>query len=178
MAELTTVARPYAEAAFRSAVEAVDLPRFSRVLKVIGVAAATPAAISVLGNPKVAAGEKAELLLSVAGNDVPQALKNLLAALIENQRASLLPHISDHFERLQREHDGVAKAIITSAFPLSEADKASLVEGLSKKYGRRIEAEVRIDESLIGGARIQVGDDVIHASVRDTLEKMAISLAQ
>lgn len=178
MAELTTVARPYAEAAFRSAVEAVDLARYSSVLRVIGVAAATPSATSVLGNPKVAATQKADLLLSVAGNDVPQTLKNLLAALIENQRASLLPFISEHFERLQREHEGVAKAIITSAFPLAEADKASLVEGLAKKYGRRIEAEVRVDESLIGGARIQVGDDVIHASVRDTLEKMAISLAQ
>ena len=177
MAELTTVARPYAEAAFRSAVEESDLARYSRVLTAMGLAASSPSAVGVLGNPRVAAAEKAELLLSVAGGEVPQTLKNLLATLIDGQRASLLPFISEHFERLQREHDGVAKAVITSAFPLADADKASLVEGLAKKYGRRIEAEVRVDASLIGGARIQVGDDVIHASVRDTLEKMAISLA-
>ena len=79
---------------------------------------------------------------------------------------------------LQREHDGVVKAVITSAFPLSDTDKASLVEGLAKKYGKRVEAEVKVDASLIGGARVQVGDDVIHASVRDTLDKMATALAQ
>jgi F-type H+-transporting ATPase subunit delta len=105
-------------------------------------------------------------------------LKNLANTLIENQRATLLPFISEHFARLQREHDGVVKALITSAFALSDADKASLVDGLAKKYGKRVEAEVKIDASLIGGARIQVGDDVIHASVRDTLDKMAIALAQ
>ena len=98
--------------------------------------------------------------------------------MIENQRATLLPFISEHFARLQREHDGVVKAVITSAFALSDADKASLIEGLAKKYGKRVEAEVKVDASLIGGARIQVGDDVIHASVRDTLDKMAIALAQ
>jgi F-type H+-transporting ATPase subunit delta len=60
---------------------------------------------------------------------------------------------------------------------LSDADKASLIDGLARKYGKRVEAEVRVDASLIGGARVQVGDDVIHASVRDTLDKMAIALA-
>ena len=140
--------------------------------------AATADAASLLGNPKVSAKEKAELLFSVAGGDVPDVLKNLVNTLIENQRATLLPFISEHFARLQREHDGVIKALITSAFAFSDAEKTSLVEGLSRKYGKRVEAEVKVDASLIGGARVQVGDDVIHASVRDTLDKMAIALAQ
>jgi F-type H+-transporting ATPase subunit delta len=177
MAELTTVARPYAEAAFRSAVEAKDLAGYADCLKLMGAAAATREAASVLGNPRVSAREKAELLFSVAGREVPETLQNLASALIDNQRASLLPFVSEHFERLQREHEGVVRAVITSAFPLSDADKDSLVESLARKYGKRVEAEVRVDASLIGGARIQVGDDVIHASVRDTLDKMAISLA-
>jgi F-type H+-transporting ATPase subunit delta len=177
MAELTTVARPYAEAAFRASVEANDVAGYGEKLKVFGATMAMPAASSLLGNPKVSAVEKAEFLFSVAGGDVPEVLKNLAKALVENQRATLLPFVSDHFERLQREHDGVVRALITSAFALSDTDKASLVDGLSKKYGKRIEAEVKVDASLIGGARIQVGDDVIHASVRDTLDKMAIALA-
>ncbi len=177
MAELTTVARPYAEAAFRSAVEANDVAGYAANLLTMGAAAATREAASVLGNPKVSAKEKAELLFSVAGGNVPEVLKNLANALIESQRATLLPYISEHFERLQRDHDGVVKAVITSAFALSDADKASLIDGLAKKYGKKVDAEVRIDASLIGGARIQVGDDVIHASVRDTLDKMAILLA-
>jgi len=177
MAELTTIARPYAEAAFRSAVEAGDLAGYADRLQSMGVAAATRDAASVLGNPKVSAPEKAELLFSVAGGNVPETLKNLVSTLVENQRATLLPFISEHFERLQREHDGVVKAVITSAFALNEADKGALMDGLARKYGKKVDAEIRVDASLIGGARIQVGDDVIHASVRDTLDKMAILLA-
>lgn len=178
MAELTTVARPYAEAAFRAAVEAKDVATYADKLARMGIAAGTDAAASVLGNPKVSAKEKADLLLSVAGGSAPDAVKNLVAALIDGQRATLLPFVSEHFARLQRDHDGVVKAVITSAFALSDADKASLVDGLAKKYGKRVDAEVRVDASLIGGARVQVGDDVIHASVRDTLDQMAVALSQ
>jgi F-type H+-transporting ATPase subunit delta len=177
MAELTTVARPYAEAAFRAAVEAKDVTTYSAKLKELGAVAGTREAATFLGNPKVSTQEKANVLFSVSGGHVPDTLQNLTNSLIDNQRATLLPFISEHFERLQRDHDGVVKAVITSAFPLADADKASLVDGLSKRYGMRVEAEIRIDTSLIGGARIQVGDDVIHASVRDTLDQMAAALA-
>ena len=176
MAELTTVARPYAEATFRAAVEAHDVAGYAARLKAIGAAAATDVAASLLGNPRVGAGDKAALLFSVAGGDVPQTVKNLVNALIENQRSALLPFIDEHFERLQRDHEGVVKAVITSAFALGDADHHALVEGLARKYGKRVEVEVRVDASLIGGARVQVGDDVIHASVRDTLDKMATAL--
>lgn len=177
MAELTTIARPYAEAAFRAAVEEKGVAVFSEALKLLGAVAATADAASLLGNPKVSAKEKADLLFAVAGGKMPDTLQNLTNCLIENQRATLLPFISEHFERLQREHDGVVKAVITSAFPLSDVDRVSLVDSLARKYGKLVEAEVRVDASLIGGARVQVGDDVIHASVRDTLDKMAIALA-
>jgi len=176
MAELTTVARPYAEAAFRAAVEAKSVAAFSDKLKQLGAVAATRDAASLLGNPKVSTKEKADVLFSASGGAVPDTLQNLTNSLIDSQRATLLPFISEHFERLQRDHDGVVKAVITSAFPLSEVDKVSLVDGLARKYGKRVEAEVVVDNSLIGGARVQVGDDVIHASVRDTLDKMAASL--
>ena len=177
MAELTTVARPYAEAAFRAGVEANDVAGFSERLQVFGAAAATRDAAGLLGNPKVSSKEKSELLFSVAGGNIPDVLKNLINTLVENQRAILLPFISEHFLRLRREHEGVVKALITSAFALSDVDKNALVDGLARKYGKRVEAEVRVDASLIGGARVQVGDDVIHASVRDTLDKMAIALS-
>ena len=177
MAELITVARPYAEAAFRASVDAKDVAGYGEKLKLFGAAAATREAANLLGNPKVSAEEKADLLFSVAGGNVPDELKNLVNTLVENQRATLLPFISEHFERLQREHDGVVKALITSAFALSDTDKASLIDGLARRYRKRVEAEVKVDASLIGGARVQVGDDVIHASVRDTLDKMAIALA-
>ena len=178
MAELTTVARPYAEAIFRSAVDANDVAGFGGKLKSLGAIAMNGQMASLVGNPNVSAVEKADLMSSVAGGNLPTALANAVLMLIGNGKASLLPFITEHFERLQREHDGVVKATITSAFPMSDADKAGMVDALAKRYGKRVEAEVLVDESLIGGARVQVGDDVIHASVRDTLNKMAQALVQ
>jgi F-type H+-transporting ATPase subunit delta len=177
MAELTTVARPYAEAVFRSAVDAKDVAGFGAKLKSLGAIAANPQMASLVGNPNVSAAEKANMMSSVAGGSVPVALANAVLLLIGNGKASLLPFIAEHFDRLQREHDGVVKATITSAFPMSDADKAGMVDALAK-YGKRVEAVVIVDESLIGGARVQVGDDVVHASVRDTLNKMAQALVQ
>ena len=178
MAELTTVARPYAEAIFRSAVDGNDVVGVGAKLKSFGVIASNPQMASLVGNPNVSSTEKANLMSSVAGGNVPVPLANAVLLLIGNGKASLLPFIAEHFERLQREHDGVVKATITSAFLMSDADKAGMVEALAKKYGKRVEAVVMVDETLIGGARVQVGDDVVHASVRDTLNKMAQSLVQ
>ncbi len=176
MAELTTIARPYAEAVFRASVDAGDVAAYGANVKAMGIAAADAGMASALGNPRLSAAEKAGLLASAVKGQVQAPLANLLAALIENGKAALLPFISEHFDRLQREHDGVVKAIITSAQPLSDADKAGLVDALAKRYGKKVVAEVSVDESLIGGARVQVGDDVVHASVRDTLEQMKHAL--
>ncbi len=176
MAELTTVARPYAEAAFRAAIETNSAVPSGNALKALGVAAVNAQLASMLGNPRVTAAEKAGVLAAAAGGNLSSLLTNLVAMLIDNGKASLLPFISEHFARLQREHDGVIKATITSAFALTEADKAGLVDAIAKKYGKKVEADVKVDASLIGGARVQVGDDVIHASVRDTLDQMKQAL--
>ena len=176
MAELTTVARPYAEAAFRAALEIDAAPQFGNALMALGIAASNAQMASMLGNPKVTSTQKADVLAAATGGAIAPTLANLIAALLENGKASLLPFISEHFERLQREHDGVIKATITSAYPLSEVDKAGLVDALARKYSKKVVADVIVDDSLIGGARVQVGDDVVHASVRDTLDKMKQAL--
>jgi F-type H+-transporting ATPase subunit delta len=175
MAELTTVARPYGEAVFRAAVEAGSVAAFGDALFVLGATAADPQAVALLGNPKVTVAEKAAVLSAPAGA-LAKPVANLLTMLIESGKASLLPFIAEHFAKLQREHEGVVKATITSAMALSDADKAGLVEALGRKYGKRVEAIVVVDQELIGGARVQVGDDVIHASVRDTLDQMKQAL--
>ena len=175
MAELTTVARPYAEAVFRVAVESGSVSAFAETLSALGASAADPQAAALLGNPKVSVAEKASVL-SVAAGTLAPAIANLVTLLIENGKASLLPFVAEHFARLQRNHDGVVKATISSAMALSDADRAGLVDALSRKYGKRVEAVVIVDSELIGGARIQVGDEVIHASVRDTLDQMKQAL--
>jgi len=175
MAELTTVARPYAEAVFRLAVEAGHIAAYGETLTTLGAAASNQHAAALLGNPKVSVEEKAAVLSAPVGN-MPPSIGNLVVLLIEGGKASLLPFVAEHFARLQREHDGVVRATISTAMPLTEADRAGLVDALARKYGKRIDAVVVVDADLIGGARIQVGDEVIHASVRDTLDQMKQAL--
>ncbi len=176
MAELITVARPYAQAAFRSALEANNLAGWADMLQLAAAVAGNTQMAALLGNPKVSTQKKAELFHSITAGKLNDAMKNLVNLLIEDHRAVLLAPISAQFDALMREHDKMLKAHIVSAFPMADADKNDLVQALAKKYGRRVEAEVSIDASLIGGVRIQIGDEVIHASTRDTLDQMAIAL--
>ena len=177
MAEPITVARPYAQAAFRTALEAGDLAGWSDMLQLSAVVVGNPQMSALLANPKVSSSEKVDLFHSVTAGKLNDAMKNLVNLLIEDHRAGLLVPISAKFESLKREHDKVLKAHIVSAFPMSDAEKSDLVGVLAKKYGKTVEAEVSVDSSLIGGVRIQIGDEVIHASARDTLDHMAVALA-
>lgn len=178
MAEIVTVARPYAEAAFKTAVEANELGAFAQRLALVAAIAADPQMRSALGNPKVSAQQKRELFFSVAGERLGEPVKNLVSMLVDNHRAELLPSIAAQFEELKRARENVIHARITSARPLDESQKAELVQALERQYGKKVEAELEIDPELLGGARVQVGDQVIHASVRDALAQMAAALAR
>ena len=176
MAELITVARPYAQATFRTALEAKDLSGWSDMLQLAAAVVGNPHMAALLGNPKVSTKEKIDLFHSVTMEKLNAAMKNLVNMLIEDHRAGLLLPISEQFDALKRNHEKMLKAHIVSAFPMADADKNDLVQALAKKYGRTVEAEVSVDASLIGGVRIQIGDEVIHASTRDTLDQMAVAL--
>jgi F-type H+-transporting ATPase subunit delta len=177
MAELITVARPYAEAAFRAALESKDLAGVSDQLHLAAAVASDAQMSALLSNPKVTAVQKRELFFSVTAGKLGDVVKNLVGMLVDNHRTVLLPLVSEHFEALKNEQESVLHARILSAFPMSDAEKSDLVQSLAKKYGKKVEAEVVVDSSLIGGVNIEIGDEVIHASVRDTLNKMAVSLA-
>jgi len=177
MAEIVTVARPYAEAAFKTAVERNELGAISEALALVAAIAADPQMRSALGNPKVSAQQKKDLFLAVAGARLGEPVQNLVSMLVDNHRAQLLPSISEQFEELKRGRENVLRALITSARPLDEAQKAELVQALERQYGKKVEAELVVDPELLGGARVQVGDQVIHASVRDALAQMAAALA-
>jgi F-type H+-transporting ATPase subunit delta len=177
MAELITVARPYAKATFRTALEAGDLAGWSNMLQLATAVVANPQMSALLSNPKVSSREKVALFHSVTAGKLNDAMKNLVNMLIEDHRAGLLVPISAQFEALKHEHEKVLKARIVSAFPMSDAEKSDLVGVLAKKYGKSVEAEVSVDPALIGGVRIQISDEVIHASARDTLDHMAVALA-
>jgi F-type H+-transporting ATPase subunit delta len=177
MAELITVARPYAEAMFRTAKEVGQLPQFSAALGKMAALASDAQMADVLANPRFSLTTKLDLFKSVMGGESHPTAENLVSMLVESRRAVLLPHIAAHFEALKREHESTLVAIVTSARALSEADVQGLVAAISAKRGKKVVAEVRIDPELIGGVRIQIGDEVLSGSVRDQLNQMAAALA-
>jgi F-type H+-transporting ATPase subunit delta len=178
MAEIATVARPYAEAVFRSALEKGALAAVAESLALVAAIARDEQMHSILLNPKVSAQQKKEIFETVAGGRLDDITKRLLALLVDNHREVLIGSIAEQFEALKHEHEKVLRARITSAQPLSDQQRGDIVSALEKRYGKKIEAELDVDPQLLGGARVQVGDQVIHASVRDALAQMAAALTR
>jgi len=176
MAELTTIARPYAEAAFRLAQEHNAFPAWSQMLGLVSQVAANPQMAAALDNPKLTATDKEALLLKVCGDRLDPLGRNFVRVLIEADRVGVLPQISMLFEGLKDGAEGVAKARIDTAFPLSDGELADIKAALERHFGKKIEATVAVDPELIGGARITVGDTVIDGSVQAKLQAMATHL--
>jgi F-type H+-transporting ATPase subunit delta len=176
MAELITVARPYAEAVFALARETNSLPVWSEMLRVASAVAAEERIRSALDNPRLSPGDKESLLLSICGDRLNAEGRSFLRVLIAAERVGLLAEIRDLFEAMKDEADGVARAKITSAFPIDEGQLAGLKVALQRRFEKKIEASVTVDRALIGGARIVVGDTVIDGSVAGELQTMASHL--
>lgn len=176
MAELVTIARPYAEAVFRVAREAQAFAEWSGALARCAAVVRDPQMAALIADPNVRRDDLERVLLDVCGGDLPEPVRNFLKVLVENGRLGVLPQIADLFEDLRREHENEVEAVITSAFPLTETQTADLVAGLERRFGRRVRVSTQVDPGLIGGARITVGDVVIDGSVAGQLAKMASAL--
>jgi F-type H+-transporting ATPase subunit delta len=176
MAELATVARPYAEAAFKIASEERALPVWGEMLKLSAAVMRDPAMQSAIDNPRLGAPEKESLFLSVVGDKLNAIGKSFIKTLVEADRITLLPQIETMFSDLRNAAEGVAQAQIVSAIALDDAQVADLKAALEKRFGKKIEASVSVDPSLIGGARIVVGDQVVDGSIAGKLAAMAIQL--
>jgi F-type H+-transporting ATPase subunit delta len=176
MAEPTTIARPYAEAAFALAHEANALPVWSSMLRYVSGVVTDPAMAKALDNPKFTAGDKKSLILSVCADKLDAVGRRFVEVLVDADRVAVLPQIAALFDDRKNEAEGVAIAQIDTAFPLTDAQLAELKGALEKRFGKKIEATVNVDPELVGGARITVGDTVIDASVRAQLQSMASQL--
>ena len=177
MAENVTIARPYAEAIFALADAGGALGRWSQALAVMAGVAAHPELRAAIANPNLSASQVYGLFASACG-DLAAEAQNLVRVLIENGRLALLPEIRGSYEELKNEREGVVEAVITTAQPLDAGQLAALVAELERRFGRKIRPQVLVDANLIGGARMQVGDEVIDGSVRGKLAAMAAALAK
>jgi len=176
MAELATIARPYAEALFRVA-QSGNTAAWSDLVSEMAAVAALPDVKSFAGNPKLSDRQIAETFLSLLKSNVTPEAKNFVAMLAENGRLALLPEIGAQFHALKNAAEGAADAEITSAFEMTDAQVRDLMATLEKKFGRKLNPTVKIDPALIGGVRVAVGDEVLDTSVRAKLQKMQAALA-
>ncbi|CAM2147031.1 MULTISPECIES: F0F1 ATP synthase subunit delta [Paraburkholderia] len=177
MAELATIARPYAEALFGVA-EAGDTAAWSTLVTELAQVAAMPDVLSVASSPKVSHAQVVELLLSAVKSPLKDSAeaKNLVQMLVANHRLELLPEIHAQFEALKNAKAGAADALIVSAFPLEGTQLNDLVASLERKFKCKLKPTVEIDKSLIGGVRVTVGDEVLDTSVRARLASMQVAL--
>jgi F-type H+-transporting ATPase subunit delta len=176
MSELSTLARPYAEAVFRLAQDENDLAGWSSRLQSLALIVADAQVARLIADPAVAADRVAGLIVEVAGSDLGERGSNFVKVLAENDRLLLLPEIGVQFETLKADAEGTLEATITSAQELSQAQLDELVAGLKARFNRAVNVQVAVDPELIGGAVIAIGDQVIDGSVKGRLQRMSFAL--
>jgi F-type H+-transporting ATPase subunit delta len=175
MAELATIARPYAEALFK-AIGPQDAQAVSQQVGALAAVAADPRVRQFADNPKVATAQVFDLITSVAGVFIGDGAKNLLRLLIDNGRLAALPEIASQYHTLVNASSGVSDALIESAFPIDAAQLAEVQAALERRFGRKLNASVALKPELIGGIRVVVGDEVLDTSVAARLQQMKTAL--
>jgi F-type H+-transporting ATPase subunit delta len=174
MAELATIARPYAEALFKAA--GGDSAGLVDQLGALAAVAADDGLRQFADNPKVSAAQVNDLVLSVLGGTPDARIANLLRTVIDNGRLAALPEVAAQFKVLVNAQSGMSDAIVYSAYPIGPDALAGVVEMLQRRFGRKLSAKVEIDAELIGGIRVVVGDEVLDTSVKARLEQMKVAL--
>ena len=176
MASPALLARPYAEAAFAFACESNRVREWRDALSQMADVVSRPDFDVILHHPKAGREAVCSVLLAALEDALDSHQQNFAAVLAENRRAPLAPAIFRRFEELRREAEKISRAVVQTAFPISEDSLAEIADALSRRLGRKVEAQATVDSSLIGGVRIRVGDDVIDGSVRGNLERLASAL--
>jgi F-type H+-transporting ATPase subunit delta len=175
MAELATIARPYAEALFKVAT-GQDAGALMAQLNALAAVTANADLRQFADNPKVEAAQVVDLVTRAAGGGLDARIANLLQAVIDNGRLIVLPEIAGQFQVLVNASTGVSDLTIQSAFAIDDHQLPAVVAALEKRFGRKLNAHVEIDPELIGGIRAVVGDEVLDTSVKSRLEQMKIAL--
>lgn len=176
MAELTTMARPYAKAAFEAALESDSLHAWSDALQLVAAVVDHQIVKTALSSPSLTGEQQAGLVIDLCGDQISGPIKNFISILAEYKRLGLLPEIVTLYEALRAQQEKKVDVTVTSAFPLSDTIQEKFAASLKEKLQREVVLHSDIDKSLIGGAVIRAGDLVIDGSVRGRLAKLAESM--
>jgi len=176
MADKSTIARPYAKAAFEEARDRKRLGPWSEALRTAAAIVGDSKVDELLGNPRVTPQELAAFVSEIAGPQLDEEGRNFVRTLADNRRLGLLPEISARFDELKGEAEGVIDVTVTSAAPLDDSQRDKLAAALERRLGRSVRLQCVTDPALIGGAVLQAGDLVIDGSLRARLERIAYEL--
>lgn len=172
MSQLTTLARPYAKAAFETAMESGLLQPWSKGLGVLSALMQHEKVATYMAIPSNSAEQQAATLLELCGNELDSKLQKLVGLLAKNKRLALLPEIAKLFEGLKAESEKSIDVEVVSAFAMDAGDEAKLASALKTRLQRDVKLSSQVDSSLIGGMIVRTGDLVIDGSVRGKLKKL------
>ncbi len=177
MAELRTLARPYAKAAFQVACDANGVQSWADQLSTLGAICAESRVASMVGSSTIAANEQVATLVKLGGGELDKPVENFLHILSENKRLPLLPAIAELFAELKANHEKSVEVNISSAFELDEGVEAKLSQALKDKLQRDIKVNTEVDSDLLGGVLIRAGDIVIDGSIKGRLAKLSEAMS-
>lgn len=177
MSEATTIARPYAQAAFAQAQKQGDLKGWSSVLEAIKAVMSNAEAQALVSNPNVPVAKVESLLLSMMGEGLSQQQQNFVRILAEGHRLTVASEISAMYELLRAEAEKSLDVSVSSAFDLSDAQQQKIIAALKVRMGREIRLSCKLDKNLVGGIVIRAGDKVIDGSARTRLSDLTNALA-
>jgi F-type H+-transporting ATPase subunit delta len=174
MAELATIARPYAEALFKAA-QGKGAECLSWMEELAAVAA-NEQLLQFADNPKITTEQVFTVMSGVAKQQLPDMGRNFLRTVIENGRVAALPEVAKQFRDLVNAQSGTSDAVVYSAYDIDAATLTGLSGVLEKRFGRKLNLQVQVQPELIGGVRVVVGDEVLDTSVKARLEQMRVAL--
>jgi F-type H+-transporting ATPase subunit delta len=176
MAELSTIARPYAKAAFEYARDSKQLSQWAEQLAIAAAVTADKGMQAALNNPALTVEGQVRMLCDVCGDALGAQARNFIAVLATNKRLLLLPEIHSLFAQYKANQEKSVDVEVISAFDLADAARDRLAEVLGKKLERQVKVRTTTDSNLLGGVLIRAGDLVIDGSVRGRLNKLAAAI--
>lgn len=178
MADTSTIARPYANAAFELARDTGKFDQWQRALGALAGVAREEQVQRLLKDPRVTTAKQAEVFIAAAGNALDQHAKNFVKVLAQYRRLDVLPEIETDFTRLRADAENTVQAELRTAVEASDTQRQKIQAALTQRLGRKVELRCVIDPALIGGAQIRAGDFVIDSTVSGKLERLAARVTQ